>query len=341
MKKLIILLVIAILFSASFSAFAGDIPESLLNEDSAKLYIGRVDGRTTLAESTLPYEENKVIYIDITPVFKYKGDVQIGVSERHKEHNFGSFIPEKNKEYLFAYLDENNFYIYEIEEWDEKTIRLVDSDKYDMTKRLEVYLNDGGFKVAEEERLSLGKQMSFAEFLYTEPVFSDEEVKKVTLRYQDELCEINKDEFFKIAEDITVTNVKNDTLYDVKVNHDTTDAYKTVLYVELFDANDRVVNFGAVSRFGEVDKYSLSMGRLMAKDYEMNPEDLSKLYSLFPEDVQKDIISPESLPASDENLPLELPSVPEKNYTGLAVGIAVAVFVIAFVVGFTIRKKKK
>ena len=341
MKKIVMFLgALLILIATCISVLAGDIPETVLNNDDAKLYIGKVDGRTTLAEGTVPYKENKVIYIDITPVYKYKGDVKIGVSERYEKHNFGTFIPEKGKEYLFAYIDENNFYIYDIESWSEDNIKLIDSDKYDMTKRLEVYINDGGFALAEQERSTLGEQITFKQFLF-EQILSDLDVDKVSLRYQDDVCEVDKEEFFKLAQSINITNVKDDTLYEVKANPDTKDAYKTVLYIELFDKNDQPVCFGAVSRFGEVDRYGLFMGRLMAKDYEMKPENLSKLYSLFPSSVQERIITPESIPASVETLPLKLPDEPIKNNTGIVIISAVVIFIIAFLAGFIYKKKQK
>lgn len=339
MKKLVSLLgIIAILLTISVSVFAGDVPESLLIEDSAKVFIGRVDGRTTLAETTLPYEENEVVYIDITPIHKYKGDVETGVSQTYTKHNFGSFIPEKGKEYLFAYLDENNFSVYEIKSRDDNNIKLVNSDKHDIVKRLEDYLNAGAFAMAEQERLTIGKQISFAEYLYQKPSLSSSGVEKVTLRYQDELHEVDKDKFFQLAEDIMITGAKNEMLYETKKDSKTPEPYKTVLYVELLDANDNCIYYGAVSRFGEVDRYGLFMSRLMEKDYEMNTEDLSKLYSLFPDDVQKEIKAPERLPADD---PLEVPAVPKKNDAGWVVGGVAVIFVIIFAIGFAVHKKKQ
>jgi len=320
------------------TVFAGDVPESLLSEDGAKVFIGRVDGRTTLAEGTLPYEENEVMYIDITPTHKYKGDVEIGVSQTYTKHSFGSFIPEKGKEYLFGYLDENNFSVYEIKSRDEKSIRLVDSDKYDIVQRLEDYLNEGAFARAEQERLTMGKQISFAEFLYKKPSLSSSGVDKVTLRYQDELHEVDKDKFFRIAEDIMITNVKNRQLHDMVAKPKQPDPYKTNLYIELLDANDKCIYYSAVSRFGEVDRYNLSMGRLMEKDYEMKTEDLSKLYSLLPDDVQKEIKLPEGLPTDTS---LELPAEPAKNYTGLILGGVTVIFAIAFIIGCNVIRKRK
>ena len=116
--------------------------------------------------------------------------------------------------------------------------------------------------------------------------------------------------------------------------------YKTVLYIELLDENEQLVSMAAVSRFGEVDRYGLMMSRLMNKDYEMKTEDLQKLYSLFPKDVQKNIVAPEGIKESEE--PLELPDENVKNYKPwLYGGVAVVlVLVIAFIIGFTVKKRK-
>lgn len=334
-KRISFISVLVILLTMSVSVFAGDIPESLLSQDGAKVFIGTVEDVRLKGE--ISFSSNAEIdAVEVIPTEKIKGNVEIGIKETYTRCD-SVLMLEKGKEYLFGYIDENNFYIYEIKSRNEKTIKLVDSDKYDMTKRLEDYLNEGAFAIAEQERSTMGNQISFAEFLYKKPSLSSSDVKKVTLRYQDELHEVDKEKFFQIAEEIMITNVKNDTLYDVKANPNSTDAYKTVLYVELLDENDKCVDYGAVSRFGEVDRYGLFMGRLMAKDYEMKTEDLSRLYSLLPTDIQKNIVKPEGLPADE---PLELPAVPKKNYTGWVVGGVAVVFAIAFAIGVVIGKKK-
>lgn len=321
MKKLISLIsIITIFLTMSVSVFAGSIPESLLGEDGAEVFIGRVED--------VKFKE-EIDTVDVIPTVKIKGDVEIGVKETYTRYD-SVLMLEKGKEYLFGYIDENNFYAYEIKSRDEKSIKLVDSDKYDMTKRLEDYLNEGAFAMAEQERSTIGNQISFAEFLYKKPSLSSSDVEKVSLRIQDNVCVIDKDKFFEVAEDIMVTNVKNDILYDTKQNPDSTDAYKTVLYVELLDANDKTVYYGAVSRYGEVDYYGLFMSRLMNKDYEMRPEDLSKLYSLLPAEAQKEIELPEDLPADASS---ELPAIPKKNYTGWVAGGVAVIFVIAFFCG--------
>ena len=328
MKKLLCVISLAvILLTMPVSVLAGDIPESLLSEDGAEVFIGRVED--------VKFKE-EIDTVDVIPTVKIKGEVEIGKKETYTRYD-SVLMLEKGKEYLFGYIDENNFYAYEIKSRDEKSIKLVDSDKYDMTKRLEDYLNEGAFAMAEQERSTIGNQISFAEFLYKKPSLSSSDVEKVSLRIQDNVCVIDKDKFFEVAEDIMVTNVKNDILYDTKQNPDSTDAYKTVLYVELLDANDKTVYYGAVSRYGEVDYYGLFMSRLMNKDYEMRPEDLSKLYSLLPAEAQKEIELPEDLPADASS---ELPAIPKKNYTGWVAGGVAVIFVIAFFVGYRFIRKK-
>ena len=328
MKKLLCVISLAvILLTMPVSVLAGDIPESLLSEDGAEVFIGRVED--------VKFKE-EIDTVDVIPTVKIKGEVEIGKKETYTRYD-SVLMLEKGKEYLFGYIDENNFYAYEIKSRDEKSIKLVDSDKYDMTKRLEDYLNEGAFAMAEQERSTIGNQISFAEFLYKKPSLSSSDVEKVSLRIQDNVCVIDKDKFFEVAEDIMVTNVKNDILYDTKQNPDSTDAYKTVLYVELLDAYDKTVYYGAVSRYGEVDYYGLFMSRLMNKDYEMRPEDLAKLYSLLPDEAQKEIELPEDLPADASS---ELPAIPKKNYTGWVAGGVAVIFVIAFFVGYRFIRKK-
>ena len=334
MKKLISLVgVIGILLAMSITAFAGDVPECLLGEDGAKVFIGRVEDVKLKGDISFS-SQAEIGTIDVIPTVKIKGEVETGKKETYTNYN-GNLMLEKGKEYLFGYLDEHNLSIYEIKSRDDKSIKLVNSDKYDIVQRLEDYINDGAFAMAEQERSTLGKQISLLEFLYKKPSLSSSGVEKVTLRIQDELHEVDKDKFFEIAEEIKITNVKNKQLYDMVAKPKQPAPYKTNLYIELLDANDQLVYFGAVSRHGEVDKYALFMSRLMEKDYEMKPEDLSKLYSLFPAEVQKEIKLPEALPS---DTPLELPAVPKKNYTGWLIGGVAIVFLLAFAIGFGIKK---
>ena len=333
MKKMISIIgIVAIMISMTITVFAGSIPEDLLTEDNAKLYIGTIEDFTDEETPSAPYV--KVTSVSITPVDKIKGDVEMGKTIVYGKTDMHLKL-EKAKDYLIADIDENNLYAYEIKSKTEKEIKLLNSDKYDMVQRLEKYINEGAYARAEQERADIGNQISFAEFLFAKPL-ADSDVKKVTFRVQDELCEVAFDEFEKIAKEIMITNVKNKALHDEKAKPQQPDPYKTNLYIELLDGNEQIVSYAAISRHGEVDKYGLMMSRLMQKDYEMKKEDLQKLYSLLPEDVQKDIVVPEGY--SEE--PLELPDVTAKNYKPWLYGGVVAVFAIAFIIGFALKKRK-
>lgn len=329
-KSLAFIGIILILFTLTLHVFAGDVPEALNYEDNALLYVGTLKDFETDVTSSAP----KVTNVTVIPTYKIKGDVPLNELQSYEFCYFGTVKPEKEKEYLFGWLGENSVWVFGIESHSENQIKLEITDAF--SERIQNYLDEGLYERGEQERLNIGNKISFLEFLYNEPSFSSSPVEKVTLRYQDDLCEVNKDEFFKVAENIMITDVKNGLIYETGKD----DSYKTVLYIELLDKNDKIVYFSAVSRFGEVDKYSLSMSRMMSKDYEMNAGDLSKLYSLFPEDVQKRIKAPENLPGSSDNA-LTLPETNQKDYTWILVTTAIAVFVIGFASGFIVKMKKK
>ena len=333
MKKIISLIgIVAFMLSMTLTAFAGSIPEDLLSDDDAKLYIGAIEDFTDEETPSSPYV--KVTSVSITPVEKIKGDVKIGETIAYDKTNMHLKL-EKGKEYMIADIDEHNLYAYEIETKTEKEIKLANSEKYDMVQRLENYINEGAYARAEQERASLGTQISLAEFMYAKPM-SSSNVKKATLRYQDELCEVDVDEFENIAKEIMITNVKNEALHDEKAKPKQSDPYKTNLYIELLDGNEQLVSYAAVSRHGEVDRYGLMMSRLMQKDYEMEKDDLQKLYSLLPEDVQINMVVPEDSSVK----PLVLPDVTAQNYKPWLYGGIASIFIIAFVIGFAVKKRK-
>ena len=325
MKKIISLLgIIAIILSMTLTAFAGDVPEALSYEDDAKIFIG------TLKDFKLDSDKPKVLDVQVLPTRKIKGDVSINELQTYNMCHFGKLV-QKEKEYLFGWLSDDSVWAYEIISYDEKEIKIETYDEF--AKRIQDYLDEGLYTRAEQERATIGQQISLAEFLNAKQI-SDATVKKVTLRYQDELHEVDVDEFEKLSKEIMIANAKNSILYEEGKD----DAYKTVLYIELLDEDEQLVSMAAVSRFGEVDRYGLMMSRLMEKDYEMKTEDLQKLYSLFPKDVQKNIVAPEGIKVSEE--PLELPDENAKNYKPWLYGGVGAAFVIAFVIGLAFKKRK-
>lgn len=135
----------------SVSVFAGSVPESLLSEEGAKVFIGTVENYTTTDIPSAPY--TMIDTVEFIPTEKIKGDVEIGVKQTYSRCD-SSLELKPNVEYLFGYVDDNNINIYEIKARDGKQFKLVNSDKYDMTKRFENYLNDGSFEKAENERLA-------------------------------------------------------------------------------------------------------------------------------------------------------------------------------------------
>ncbi len=204
-----------------------------------------------------------------------------------------------------------------------------------------VYAGDVSFSVSEEDETT-GTQISFLEYLCKDSSYSSSDTQKVTFRIHDELHEVDKDEFFKIAKDIIITDANNYMLKDMGPDlYSSSSAsieqpYRTILYIELLDADEQLVHYGAVSRHGEVDRYSLFMSRLMMNDYEMSLDDLEKLYSLFPDDVTN---VPDIIPET-QTPPLELPAISKKNYAPYIWGGAALIFVLAFVTGFVFYNKK-
>jgi len=139
MKKLVCLVVCLFLFLPAVTAYAGDIPESLLWEDCAQVYFGEVkhvDGKT----------------ITVVQYKNIKGDFAEG-----REIAYSDFVftdsPKAGEIYLCGFLDENNpLYIWEVSSLDTKTLKIKRDD--DFAKRMQEYLNSGQFEEKEKERLA-------------------------------------------------------------------------------------------------------------------------------------------------------------------------------------------
>ena len=327
MKKIISLLgIIAIMLSLTLTAFAGDVPEALGYEDDAQIFIG------TLNDFEIDNSNgSKVQNVQVLPTRKIKGEVPINELQTYELCYFGKVTPEIDIEYLFGWFRDDSVYVYAIESYDEKDIKLKITDEF--AERIQDSLENGIYARLEQERATLGQQISLAEFLFAKPL-SDLDSKKVVFGYQGEVYEVDAKEFEKVAKEIMIANAKNDALHESYEE----DGYKTILFIELRDDNEQLVNYAAVSRFGEVDRYGMMMSRLMEKDYEMKTEDLQKLYSLLPKDVQKSIVAPEGIKVSEE--PLELPDENAKNYKPWLYGGVAAIFIIAFAIGFAVKKRK-
>lgn len=168
MKK-ILLISITVFFVFYICASAGSIPEDLLHEDKALVFFGEL------------ISLNEESYVEVKPVKKIKGEVELGEKKIFFEPFFGfkhgsSTAPKIGTIYLFAYFDENNpIYIFKASTMDTKTLQLEGIGSAQMWNRLEEYLNEGRFEEAEKERQNK-KSSDFKE--QSESIKTDERDKK-------------------------------------------------------------------------------------------------------------------------------------------------------------------
>lgn len=137
-KSLLSVIVLLMVLSAVTVCNAGDIPESLLNSDSAQVYFGEI--------SNIDGESITVIQ---------RQNVKGEFSE-NREHTYEKYIaqsPAVGETYLCAYLDEYNpLYIWEESSMNLDNLEIVGATEYSMAQRMQDYLNDGTFTEKEQER---------------------------------------------------------------------------------------------------------------------------------------------------------------------------------------------
>ena len=104
---------------------------------------------TILETPNAPYFD--IGSITVVPTEKIKGDVEIGKAQTYNRCS-SEVKPVLDTEYLFAYFDEINFYLYEIKERNGNKFSLKNS-RFPMVKRLEDNLNNGIYAEAEKERI--------------------------------------------------------------------------------------------------------------------------------------------------------------------------------------------
>lgn len=145
MKKIIGFIgIITVMLLMSLTAFAGSIPEDLMNEDNAKIFFAEIVSYSDTGETLkLEYSATK----------KIKGDVELEtITEAYRPNLVGDFNVEIGKEYLFTYFDKNNDTdIFDVTSTDTATLKLKNTTG-DMWERFEEYLNDGKYEDAEAER---------------------------------------------------------------------------------------------------------------------------------------------------------------------------------------------
>lgn len=291
MKKIFgIFLALIILLTNCLQAFAGSIPEDLMDDDNAKLYIGIIED---FSEEEIPSAPCvKVISANIKSIEKIKGDVQIGKTYFYENANIYTKL-EEGKEYLIADIDENNIYAYDIKSKTDKKLKLVNSDKYDMVKRLEDYINEGAYSLAEKERSELGLKKSFSEYIGA----TLQTAESVYYNIGGKKYEVDKEKFFEKADKIIIKNVKDDMLK--QTDYDDNSWQENMIYITVDmkkddkKQDDYLMNsYACVSKYGEVDRCSLYMSRLPCKDYQMEIEDVASLYKLLPISVSANYVEP-------------------------------------------------
>ena len=145
MKRPIVLLAVLIcmVMVLPLTAFAGDIPESLLYEEGAQIFFGEV----------LSYHpDKKNPDIEVSPVAGIKGNVKEGTKQTYNNPNpVGDFKVHVGKVYLFTYYEGDNYIdFFEVTTYDTRTLK-VRHVEGPMWERFEQYLNEGKYGEAKIE----------------------------------------------------------------------------------------------------------------------------------------------------------------------------------------------
>lgn len=145
MKRLIALfaVLICMVLILPLTAFAGDIPESLLYEEGTQIFFGEV-------LSYHPDKENPDI--EVSPIAGIKGNVKEGTKQVYKNPNpIGSFKVRVGKVYLFTYYEGDNYIdFFEVTTYNTRTLK-VRHVEGPMCDRFEQYLNEGKYGEAKIE----------------------------------------------------------------------------------------------------------------------------------------------------------------------------------------------
>ena len=147
MKKILAFtFVLCILLMNITCVFAGDLPETFLSSDEAKVYFGE------LLEVNVFSNDFKTV---VRPVKKVKGDVAVGTETEYINPEFvGEISAKKGNIYLFAYIDSANpLYIFEIDSYNTSSLSISGIKDNDMWQRFLDYLHEGKYEDAEKERL--------------------------------------------------------------------------------------------------------------------------------------------------------------------------------------------
>lgn len=140
MKKLILFLMNFLIFLLIPSiCYAGDVPETLLYDDSAYVYFGKIKSIDNESVTVIQYQN-------------IKGDFLKGRELNYERFVFDGTL-KSDEIYLCGFIDENNpLYIWAVSCLDTKDLKIETKDS--QSQRMQTYLNEGKFEEKENERLS-------------------------------------------------------------------------------------------------------------------------------------------------------------------------------------------
>lgn len=306
--------IMGIFLSISITVFAGSIPEDLLHYDGAEIFF---------AEVTDVYaSEDGRSYVEVLPWKVIKGEVDLNPEQRTVYRNpnpVGDFKIKRGESYLFTYFDENNpTDIFAVTSYDTATLKLKNVTG-DMWERFEKYLNEGRYTDAENERIDrLNSELPVEgdDVLFTDVIgVSEDDAENVIIYYYGTVYEIETKEFYNVANDIVLKDIKNVSLQ--KKDGDNF-SIPNGMYIMV-----NSVGCAFVTPDCKVDKYGMHYSRLPVGEYTIKADDYAKLKKFIPENDAKSVI--------------QTPIIGEMLRWA---GLAVFVFVIAFVTGFAVKRKK-
>jgi len=158
--------------------------------------------------------------------------------------------------------------------------------------------------------------------------------EKVTFNISGNRYEIDKDAFFKLADEIKVKNVKNDALKQPNTGDNSWQENMIFITVDLKEGHtvykgEFPFAMAAISKYGEVSHNALEMSLLPSKDYQMEIEDVAKLYKLLPLEVSAKYVEPTVEEKTELN-----------NRNNVIVGVSVITIVVLGLIVYLVFKKK-
>lgn len=311
--------ILMLLFLMVVPAFAGDFPEALLTEDDSQLFFGKLITFDDTAE---------ISYIEVIPTRNIKGDIIINSPATYQNPVvFGDEKPALDKQYLFAAFPALNgsegrgkrtgcIYVFETEGDELKNLKIKGHGNYDgdPVARLERDINSGELEEAEKNRLKNSnrkapfREITMAEFLKTD----GESAVSVRMNIDGTEYPLDKETFFKIAENTILTPVKNGKALD-----------SDGIYI-ITENKNGYIGFLYITPEGSIDFNHPSFSRLPSELYRTDISFLKQLYAISPEEAQENFI--------DFN--------PVKKQINLLHVNAGVIFVLAFLAGIIVVKKR-